>query len=59
LQGKIPRDVSGLLKFKRERRRINREFTNSEDVQDALIVDYFRYDDLSRMEADAIATIIN
>jgi hypothetical protein len=24
---------------------------NSEDVQDAIIEDYFRYDDLSRMEA--------
>jgi hypothetical protein len=27
---------------------------NSEDVQDALIEDYFRYDDLSRMEEDDI-----
>jgi hypothetical protein len=27
---------------------------NSEDVQDALIEDYFRYNDLSRMEADDI-----
>jgi hypothetical protein len=26
-----------------ERRRPNREFKNSEDVQDALIEDYFRY----------------
>jgi hypothetical protein len=30
------------------------KFKNSEDVQDALIEDYFRYDDLSRMEADDI-----
>ena len=37
-----------------ERRRPNREFKNSEDVQDALIEDYFRYNDLSRMEADDI-----
>jgi hypothetical protein len=34
-----------------ERRRPNRELKNSEDVQDALIEDYFRYKDLSRMEA--------
>jgi hypothetical protein len=27
---------------------------SSEDVQDALIEDYFRYNDLSRMEADDI-----
>ena len=27
---------------------------NSEDVRDVLIEDYFRYDDLSRMEADNI-----
>jgi hypothetical protein len=27
---------------------------NSEDVQDSLIEDYFRYNDLSRMEADDI-----
>jgi hypothetical protein len=27
---------------------------NSEDVQDALIEDYFRYNDLSRMEEDDI-----
>jgi hypothetical protein len=33
-----------------ERRRPSRELKNSEDVQDALIEDYFRYDDLSRME---------
>jgi homoserine trans-succinylase len=37
-----------------ERRRPNRELKNSEDVQDALIEDYFKYDDLSRMEADGI-----
>jgi hypothetical protein len=37
-----------------ERRRLNRELKNSEDVQDALIEDYFRYNDLSRMEADDI-----
>ena len=35
-----------------ERRRPNRELKNSEDVQDALIEDYFRYDVLSRLEAD-------
>jgi hypothetical protein len=33
---------------------VNRELKNSEDVQDALIEDYFRYNDLSRMEADDI-----
>ena len=32
-----------------ERRRPNRELKNSEDVQDALIEDYFRYNDLSRI----------
>jgi hypothetical protein len=32
----------------------NIELKNSEDVQDALIEDYFRYNDLSRMEADDI-----
>jgi hypothetical protein len=37
-----------------ERRRPNGELKNSEDVQIALIEDYFRYNDLSRMEADAI-----
>jgi hypothetical protein len=37
-----------------ERRRPNRELKNSEDVQDALIEDYFKYGDLSRMEADDI-----
>ena len=37
-----------------ERCRPNRELKNSEDVQDALIEDYFRYNDLSRMEADDI-----
>ena len=37
-----------------ERRRLNRELKNSEDVQDVLIEDYFRYNDLSRMEADDI-----
>jgi phage pi2 protein 07 len=37
-----------------ERRTPNRELKNSEDVQDALIEDYFRYNDLSRMEADDI-----
>jgi len=40
-----------------ERCRPNRELKNSEDVQDALIEDYFRYDDLSRMEAEAISMI--
>jgi hypothetical protein len=35
-----------------ERSRPNRELKNSEDVKDALIENYFRYDDLSRMEAD-------
>jgi hypothetical protein len=47
---KVPRDVSRLLKLKMERRRPNIELKNSEDVQDALIEDYFRYNDLSRME---------
>jgi hypothetical protein len=37
-----------------ERRRPNRELKNTEDVQEALIEGYFRYNDLSRMEADAI-----
>jgi hypothetical protein len=37
-----------------ERRRPNRELKNSDDVQDALIEGYFRYNDLSRMEADDI-----
>ena len=37
-----------------ERRTPNRQLKNSEDVQDALIEDYFRYNDLSRMEADDI-----
>ena len=37
-----------------ERRRPNRELKKSEDVQDALIEGYFRYKDLSRMEADDI-----
>ena len=37
-----------------ERRRPNRELKNFEDVQDALIEDYFRYNDLSKMEADDI-----
>ena len=37
-----------------ERRRPNRELINSEDMQDALIEDYFRYNDLSRMEEDDI-----
>ena len=54
MQGKVPRDVSRLLKLKMERRRPNRELKNSEDVQDALIEDYFRYNDLSRMKADDI-----
>ena len=40
-----------------ERRRANRELENSEDVHDTLIEVYFRYDDLSRMEADAISMI--
>jgi hypothetical protein len=35
-----------------ERRRPNRMLKNSEDVQDPLIEDYYRYNDLSRMEAD-------
>ena len=33
---------------------LKRELKHSEDVQDALIEDYFRYNDLSRMEADDI-----
>jgi hypothetical protein len=37
-----------------ERHRPNRELKNSEDVQDVLIEDYFKYNDLSRMEADDI-----
>jgi hypothetical protein len=37
-----------------ERRRPNRKLKNSDDVQDALIEGYFRYNDLSRMEADEI-----
>ena len=37
-----------------ERGRPTRELKNSEDVQDTLIEDYFRYNDLSRMEADDI-----
>jgi hypothetical protein len=37
-----------------ERPRPNRELKNSEDMQDALIEDYFRYNDLSRMETDDI-----
>jgi hypothetical protein len=37
-----------------ERRRPNRELKNSDDAQDALIEGYFRYNDLSRMEADDI-----
>ena len=37
-----------------ERRRPNRKLKNSDDVQDALIEGYFRYNDLSRMEADDI-----
>jgi hypothetical protein len=37
-----------------ERRRPNRELKKSDDVQDALIEGYFRYNDLSRMEADDI-----
>ena len=32
---------------------------NSEDVQDALIEDYFRYDDLLRMEVDYNISMIN
>jgi hypothetical protein len=40
-----------------ERRRPNRQLKNSEDVQGALIEEYFRYDDLSRMEAEAISMI--
>ena len=40
-----------------ERRRPNRKLKNSEDVQDALIEEYFRYDDLSRMAAEAISMI--
>jgi siroheme synthase len=51
--------VSRLLKLKMERRRPNRELKNSEDVQDALIEDYFRYKDLSRMEADDILVNIS
>jgi hypothetical protein len=37
-----------------ERGRPTRELKNSEDVQDTLIEDYIRYNDLSRMEADDI-----
>ena len=37
-----------------KRDRPTRELKNSEDVQDTLIEDYFRYNDLSRMEADDI-----
>ena len=37
-----------------ERRRPHRELKNFEDVQEALIECYFRYNDLSRMEADDI-----
>ena len=37
-----------------ERRRLNRELKKSDDVQDALIEGYFRYNDLSRIEADDI-----
>ena len=37
-----------------ERRRPNRELKNSKDVQDALIEDYSRYNDRSRMETDDI-----
>ena len=37
-----------------ERRRPNRELKNSEDVHDALIEDYFRYNDRSRMETDDV-----
>ena len=40
-----------------ERCRPNRKLKNSEDVEDELVEDYFRYDDLSRMEADAISMI--
>jgi hypothetical protein len=35
-----------------ERHRPNRELKISEDVQEALIEGYFRYNHLSRMEAD-------
>ena len=38
-----------------ERCRPNIELKNSEDVQHAHIGDYVRYDDLSRMEAEAIS----
>lgn len=31
-----------------------RKITNSEEMQDALVEDYFRYDDLAQMEAEAI-----
>jgi len=54
-QAKVSRDASPLLKVTTERRRPNRELKNSEDVQHAHIEDYFRYDDLSRMEAEAIS----
>ena len=40
-----------------ERRRPNRELKNSEDVQDALIEDYFRYNDLLRMEGPGKSTV--
>ena len=43
------------MKVALERRRPNIELKNSEDVQHANIGDYFRYDNLSRMEAEAIS----
>ena len=43
------------MKVTLERRRPNIELKNSEDVQHAHIGDYFKYDDLSRMEAEAIS----
>ena len=57
MQGKFLRDVSRLLKYEMERYRPNRKLKSSEDVEDGLVEDYFRYDDLSRMEAEAISMI--
>jgi len=54
-QAKVSRDASRLWKVTMERHRPTGELKNSKDVQDAHIEDYFRYDDLSRMEAEAIS----
>jgi hypothetical protein len=37
-----------------EKRRPNRSLRNSDEVMDALVDDYFRYDELAQMEAEAI-----